>query len=84
MNTHMVYKALQWCHENKCRKMEAVFQNEGQTLEVDMLWKSYLVNLEIDIKSDLTNMMIIRNGHVVNEFGLPLPLCFSVLENLKR
>jgi hypothetical protein len=64
--------------------MEAVFQNEGQTLEVDMLWKSYLVNLEIDIKSDLTNMMIIKNGHVVNEFGLPLPLCFSVLENLKR
>ena len=84
MNTHMVYKALQWCHENKCRKMEAVFHNEGQTLEVDMLWKSYLVNLEIDIKSDLTNMMIIKNGNIVNEFGLPLPLCFSVLENLKR
>jgi hypothetical protein len=80
----MVHKALQWCHENKCRKMEAVFQNEGQTLEVDMLWKGYLVNMEIDIKSDLTNMMIIKNGNIVNEFGLPLPLCFSVLENLKR
>jgi|LauGreDrversion4_2_1035121.scaffolds.fasta_scaffold152817_5 hypothetical protein len=84
MDIHMVYKALQWCHTNKCKKLEAIFQNEGQTLEIDMRWKSYLVTMEIDVKTDLTNMMVIRNGSVVNEFGLPLPLCFSVLENLKR
>jgi hypothetical protein len=78
----MVNKSLQWCHENKCKKLEAIFINDGQQLEVDFRWKGYLVSLEIDTKTDLTNMTIIKNGNVVNEFGLPYQLCFSVLDNM--
>jgi hypothetical protein len=78
----MVNKSLQWCHENKCKKLEAIFINDGQQLEVDFRWKGYLVSLEIDTKTDLTNMTIIKNGNVVNEFGLPYQLCFSLLDNM--
>jgi hypothetical protein len=82
MRFNMVNKSLQWCHENKCKKLEAIFINDGQQLEVDFRWKGYLVSLEIDTKTDLTNMTIIKNGNVVNEFGLPYQLCFSVLDNM--
>lgn len=84
MRFNMVHKSLVWCHKNKCKKFEAVFTNDGQTLEVDMLWKGYLVSLEIDTHSDLTNMVIIKNGNVVNQFGLPYHLCFSVLDNMGK
>lgn len=83
MKINMVTKSLQWCQENKCKKFEAIFINEGQTLEVDFRWKSYLVSLEIDTKTDLTNMIIIKNGNIVNQFGLPYHLCFIVLSKMK-
>ena len=83
MRFNMVNKSLQWCHENKCKKFEAIFNNDGQQLDGDFRWKGYFVSLEIDTKTDLTNMTIIKNGKVVNEFGLPYHLCFTVLDKMK-
>lgn len=83
MKFNMVSKSLQWCSENGCKKLEAIFTHEGQQLDVDFRWKGYLVSLEIDTKTDLTNMVIIKNGNIVNQFGLPYHLCFAVLDNMK-
>ena len=46
MRFNMVNKSLQWCHENKCKKFEAIFNNDGQQLDVDFRWKGYLVSMK--------------------------------------